>query len=406
MNSTRRRITRDPRRQSRTALVDGTPRRDGRRRRARDGFGRGRHGAPTGRDSSERVRHGRGGGSVTGKLWECGQCNRLVNRFVNGCRCPNCGWYCGRSLVTVIRGHEPGRSRSVRTLGRGRDRSVSPPPARGLHGVERRSLEVPAQTVPRVGRRGPNRVGQRTPRLRLRRLLRIPSQYGGAGDAGGRDVDPPDVRRVPGASSTPSRAGSTSRCVSPISIPTSGRATPALDREPALALLEYYRNSDAERARRRHAFLELAWYTGARQGALRGLDVRDLYIRLDDDEQKRVEFRHRPETGTPLKNKIRGERPVGIPDRVARILSEYVGQYRYDSHDDSGRQPLLASSRVGPGRRRSERGAIARRSRASTGPVRTARTRTPATGSTTTRRASARRHGRHTRSERARSRGS
>jgi len=54
-----------------------------------------------------------------------------------------------------------------------------------------------------------------------------------------------------------------------------------------------------------------------------------------------VEFRHRPETGTPLKNKIRGERPVGIPDRVARILSEYVGQYRYDSHDDSGRQPLL-----------------------------------------------------------------
>jgi len=104
MNSTRRRPTRDPRRQSRTALVDGTPRRDGRRRRARDGFGRGRHGAPTGRDSSERVRHGRGGGSVTGKLWECGQCNRLVNRFVNGCRCPNCGWYCGRSLVTVIRG--------------------------------------------------------------------------------------------------------------------------------------------------------------------------------------------------------------------------------------------------------------------------------------------------------------
>ena len=120
----------------------------------------------------------------------------------------------------------------------------------------------------------------------------------------------------------------------------------SLDRDPALALLRYYRNSDAERARRRHAFLELAWYTGARQGALRGLDVRDLYLRLDDDdEQSWVEFRHRPESGTPLKNKIRGERPVGIPDRVARVLSEYVGQYRYDSHDDSGRQPLLASSR-------------------------------------------------------------
>jgi len=257
-----------------------------------------------------------------------------------------------------------------------------------------------------VGRRGPNRVGQRTPRLRLRRLLRIPSQYGGAGDAGGRDVDPPDVRRVPGAFLDAVESGLHESVRIPDLDPDERSSDTALDREPALALLEYYRNSDAERARRRHAFLELAWYTGARQGALRGLDVRDLYIRLDDDEQSQVEFRHRPETGTPLKNKIRGERPVGIPDRVARILSEYVGQYRYDSHDDSGRQPLLASSRVGPGRRRSERGAIARRSRASTGPVRTARTRTPATGSTTTRRASARRHGRHTRSERARSRGS
>jgi len=41
---------------------------------------------------------------VTGKLWECPQCERLVNRFVNGGTCPTCGHYSGRSLVCLNRG--------------------------------------------------------------------------------------------------------------------------------------------------------------------------------------------------------------------------------------------------------------------------------------------------------------
>jgi len=41
---------------------------------------------------------------VSGKLWECQQCARLVNRFVDGGRCPNFGFYSGRSLVTLNRG--------------------------------------------------------------------------------------------------------------------------------------------------------------------------------------------------------------------------------------------------------------------------------------------------------------
>jgi len=40
---------------------------------------------------------------VTGKVWECDQCGRLVNQFVNGSNCPNCGRYRGRSLVNVTR---------------------------------------------------------------------------------------------------------------------------------------------------------------------------------------------------------------------------------------------------------------------------------------------------------------
>jgi len=30
-------------------------------------------------------------GALNDSFRECGQCERLVNRFVNGCTCPNCG---------------------------------------------------------------------------------------------------------------------------------------------------------------------------------------------------------------------------------------------------------------------------------------------------------------------------
>jgi len=43
----------------------------------------------------------------------------------------------------------------------------------------------------------------------------------------------------------------------------------------AMEMLKFYRGSDAYRATRDHAFLELAWHTGARQGGLRALDVLD-----------------------------------------------------------------------------------------------------------------------------------
>nr|WP_241988342.1 site-specific integrase [Halorubrum sp. SP3] len=117
----------------------------------------------------------------------------------------------------------------------------------------------------------------------------------------------------------------------------------ALDAEPALALIEYFRNSDRDRAKRNHAFLELAWYTGARQSGLRSLDLRDVNYRLDSDEQSWIEFHNRESTGPRLKNGVRGERPVGIPDETARVISEYVRDYRMDTHDDEGRQPLLST---------------------------------------------------------------
>lgn len=118
-----------------------------------------------------------------------------------------------------------------------------------------------------------------------------------------------------------------------------------LDTEDALALLEYYRNTPEEYGSRQHAFLELAWHTGARQGGLRALDIRDVNLQ----ENPYVEFRHRKKTGTPLKNKMGGERPVAIPREVADAVQAYIDSERYDVRDDHGRQPLLSSARGRPG---------------------------------------------------------
>jgi site-specific recombinase XerD len=118
----------------------------------------------------------------------------------------------------------------------------------------------------------------------------------------------------------------------------------SLDAVEAIPLLRHYRSSDNGRGSRAHAFLELAWYTGARQGGLRAIDVRDLHV----DEQY-VDIRHRPETGTPLKNKSHGERPVALPEVVVDVLEEYRAGERYDVVDDHGRAPLLASAKGRPG---------------------------------------------------------
>jgi site-specific recombinase XerD len=110
--------------------------------------------------------------------------------------------------------------------------------------------------------------------------------------------------------------------------------------DAALALLRYYRKGD-QFGTRGHVLLELLWLAGARQSAIRGLDVQDVHL-----DEEYVEFRHRPETETPLKNNTAGERPVGIPTVVADAIRTFLRDYRYDVHDEFGRAPLIAS-RVG-----------------------------------------------------------
>ncbi|MFP8891504.1 tyrosine-type recombinase/integrase [Natrialbaceae archaeon A-CW2] len=119
-----------------------------------------------------------------------------------------------------------------------------------------------------------------------------------------------------------------------------------LHTDDARALLQFYRNDEQQYGTRAHAFLELAWFTGARQGGLRALDIRDVNL----DENPYVDFRHRPETGTPLKNKMGGERPVALTETIVDVLRTYLRKHRYDVHDEYGRQPFLASAQGRPGK--------------------------------------------------------
>lgn len=111
-----------------------------------------------------------------------------------------------------------------------------------------------------------------------------------------------------------------------------------LEQSEAYALIQSFRETPERRGTDKHALLELLWFTGCRVGAARSLDLRDYH----SDEQY-VEFHHRPDTDTPLKNDRDGERAVGLPETVCAVLDMYVEEYRVDARDDHGRQPLFST---------------------------------------------------------------
>jgi integrase len=109
-----------------------------------------------------------------------------------------------------------------------------------------------------------------------------------------------------------------------------------LEAEYASEMLEYlnkYRYASLP-----HALLLTMWHTGARAGALRGLDVGDV-----NTAENYLELRHRPHTDTPLKNQEGGERDVAIKPRVATVLTDFINANREDYVEESGREPLFTS---------------------------------------------------------------
>ena len=111
-----------------------------------------------------------------------------------------------------------------------------------------------------------------------------------------------------------------------------------LEPDRAEVLLNYYEDDAEARGSRAHALLALAWYTGARLGALRGLDLKDY-----NTEEQYVEFHHKPRQDLPLKNNRGGERAVGLPEDVCAVLDEYIEHHRFDKYDEYGQRPLLTS---------------------------------------------------------------
>ncbi|WP_159899206.1 tyrosine-type recombinase/integrase [Salinirussus salinus] len=116
-----------------------------------------------------------------------------------------------------------------------------------------------------------------------------------------------------------------------------------LNAEEAEELLQYLRTF--ETATRTHALIEVLWHTGMRIGAVHSLDLDDY-----DPEEQYLELRHRPDSGTRLKNKKDGERYVAVTAEVCDALDAYIQYNRIEAVDDSGREPLFTSKYGRPGK--------------------------------------------------------
>ncbi|WP_435362774.1 tyrosine-type recombinase/integrase [Haloarchaeobius sp. DYHT-AS-18] len=110
-----------------------------------------------------------------------------------------------------------------------------------------------------------------------------------------------------------------------------------LEPDRAEGLLAYH--SRFHYASKEHAALALLWRTGMRRSALRGLDECDLR-----PNEHAVALKHRPETGTALKNGNSGERWVYLGPKWYQIIEDYRDNPdRHDVKDEHGRKPLFTS---------------------------------------------------------------
>ncbi|MGQ4555941.1 site-specific integrase [Halobellus sp. GM3] len=93
-------------------------------------------------------------------------------------------------------------------------------------------------------------------------------------------------------------------------------------------------------ASRAHVTFSLLWHTGIRLGTLRTFDVGDF-----DEDEMCLDVRHRPETGTPLKNKQAAERSIAVGSHYCDVINDYLSHNRHQVTDDHGRRPLITSNR-------------------------------------------------------------
>lgn len=94
-----------------------------------------------------------------------------------------------------------------------------------------------------------------------------------------------------------------------------------------------------EYASNRHVSVHVFWKTGMRLSGLIALDVRDI-----DVEAHTIHVRHRPESGTPLKNKKKSNRDVNITPETIELLLDFIDSTRREVTDEYGRKPLITTA--------------------------------------------------------------
>lgn len=126
------------------------------------------------------------------------------------------------------------------------------------------------------------------------------------------------------------------KVLSPSITPDENSRDVMLDEERAsevLTHLEKYKYAQIE-----HVALAILWHTMMRVGGAHALDIEDY----DADDQY-LEVRHRPETGTPIKNKGDGERLVALSEQLCTLIDDWLAHQRPEKTDEYGRRPLLTS---------------------------------------------------------------
>jgi len=111
-----------------------------------------------------------------------------------------------------------------------------------------------------------------------------------------------------------------------------------LDTDRATKILAYLEKY--EYATVKHLTIAIAWHTMMRVGAIHALDVDDY-----NSSEQYITVRHRPDTGTPIKNQGDGERYVALSSQMCELIDDWLLAHRHDVTDDYGRDPLLTSAR-------------------------------------------------------------
>ena len=113
-----------------------------------------------------------------------------------------------------------------------------------------------------------------------------------------------------------------------------------VERERAATIIAYL--ADFHYASREHIVWLLMAEKGLRICTLIALDLQDYHPPTKDDDGY-LDLRHRPDTGTRLKNGGRSERELALSLATCDALDDYIEHRRIETTDAYGREPLLST---------------------------------------------------------------